>query len=52
MVIDNILMTSIVSSFGLVLDLLASVQDFRYALRFWLENGLLCTVVVVQMYLL
>lgn len=40
----NIFMTSTASSLGLVLDLLASVQDFRAVLTFWLENGLLCAI--------
>lgn len=40
----NIFMTSTVSSLGLTLDLWASFQDFRGALIFWLENGLLCTI--------
>jgi len=50
MVIHNILRIGIVSCFALILDLL--VQDFRAALTFWLENGLLYTTAVVQMYLL
>lgn len=45
-------MTITVPWFGLILDLLASFQDFRAALVFWLENGLLCAIAVLQMCLL